>query len=61
MPLHMEDLQFIPKFQEKITQQIMQHPKLTKIMCRELNRTIILIGRHHDISTSKRHTIEELH
>jgi hypothetical protein len=61
MPLHVEDLQFIPKFQEKITQQITQHPKLTKIICGDFNRTIILLGRHHDIPTSKRHTIEELH
>jgi exonuclease III len=48
MPSHLEDLQYIIKIQQQITQQISAHPNHSHILCGDFNRDIALIGRQNE-------------
>jgi hypothetical protein len=48
MPSHLEDLQYIIKIQQQITQQVSAHPNHSHILCGDFNRDIALIGRQNE-------------
>jgi hypothetical protein len=48
MPLHEEDLPFIPIIQITVTEQINAHPNHTYVICGNFNRDIALRGRQND-------------
>ena len=52
MPSHLDDIQYIPKIQQQITQQIIAHPNHSFILCGDFNRNIALIGRQNETNTT---------
>ena len=52
MPSHEEDIRLIPIIQQNITQQTINHPNHTHVICGDFNRDIVLIGRQNEYITT---------
>jgi hypothetical protein len=52
MPSHEEDIRLIPIIHQNITQQTINHPNHTQIVCRDFNRDIALIERQNEYTTT---------